>query len=102
MDPAVGEGRVGVSLLERSGRLTGYTTGIGFLGHAVGETDDDIMALVSTADGITGPGFLLPMRNADLFRRALEAGLRVAFVMTLMTVGLYNEPAGAWLPSVLY
>jgi hypothetical protein len=22
--------------------------------------------------------------------------------MTLMTIGLYNEPAGAYLPSVLY
>jgi hypothetical protein len=24
------------------------------------------------------------------------------FLMTLMSVGLYNEPAGAYLPSVLY
>jgi len=22
--------------------------------------------------------------------------------MTLMSIGLYNEPAGAWLPSVLF
>src|SRR5437764_803927 len=29
-------------VVERSGRLTGYTTGIGFLGHAVAETDDDV------------------------------------------------------------
>jgi len=21
---------------------------------------------------------------------------------TLMTIGLYNEPAGAWLPSIVY
>jgi hypothetical protein len=22
--------------------------------------------------------------------------------MTLMTMGLYNEPAGAWLPSIIF
>jgi len=27
---------------------------------------------------------------------------KVVQVMTLMTLGLYNEPAGAYLPSVLY
>jgi hypothetical protein len=26
----------------------------------------------------------------------------VAEPMTLMTLGLYNEPAGAYLPSILY
>jgi hypothetical protein len=35
-------------------------------------------------------------------QHALEAGLKLVFQMTLMTVGLYNEPAGAYLPSVLY
>jgi hypothetical protein len=48
-----------------------------------------------------GPGFLLPARNADLYRWCLGCGLRVVQVMTLMTFGLYNEPAGACLPSVL-
>jgi len=28
--------------------------------------------------------------------------LRVVHPMTLMTIGLYNEPVGAYLPSVLY
>jgi len=60
------------------------------------------MALVGAAERIAGPGFLLPMSNADLVRRALESRLRVVSVMTLMTVGLYNDPEGAWLPSVLY
>jgi hypothetical protein len=32
----------------------------------------------------------------------LEQGLRVVQPMTLMTMGLYNEPVGAYLPSVLY
>jgi hypothetical protein len=29
-------------------------------------------------------------------------GLRLVYPMTLMTMGLYNEPRGAYLPSVLY
>jgi hypothetical protein len=29
-------------------------------------------------------------------------GLRVVQPMTLMSTGLYNEPAGAFLPSVIY
>jgi hypothetical protein len=32
----------------------------------------------------------------------LTNGLRVVEPMTLMTLGLYNEPAGAYLPSILY
>jgi len=31
-----------------------------------------------------------------------ENGLRVVQPMTLMTSGLYNEPAGVYLPSVLF
>jgi hypothetical protein len=32
----------------------------------------------------------------------LETGLRVVQPMALMTVGLYNEPAGAYLPSISF
>jgi hypothetical protein len=49
-----------------------------------------------------GPGFLLPVSNGDVFRWALARGLRVVQVMTLMTLGLYHEPRGAYLPSILY
>ena len=75
---------------------------IGFFGHAVGETNDDLKALIGAANGFEGPGFLLPTRNGELLRWCLETGLRVVQPMTLMTIGLYNEPAGAFLPSVLY
>ena len=50
----------------------------------------------------TGPGILVPTRNATLFRWCLENGLRIVQPATLMTTGLYNEPAGAWLPSILF
>jgi predicted N-acetyltransferase YhbS len=90
------------SLVERDGRISGYATMIGFFGHAVGESNEDLKALIGAAPSIAGPGLLLPMRNADLFRWCLNRGLRVVHLMTLMSLDLYNEPAGAFLPSVIY
>jgi predicted N-acetyltransferase YhbS len=90
------------SVVERDGRISGYATMIGFFGHAVGESNEDLKALIGAAPSIVGPGLLLPMRNADLFRWCLNRGLRVVHTMTLMSLDLYNEPAGAFLPSVIY
>jgi GNAT superfamily N-acetyltransferase len=90
-------------LVERSGRITGYTTGIGFYSHSVAETDDDIIALIGAADAITfGAGFLVPMRNTKLMRWCLANGFRIAYVMNLMSLGMYQEPRGAFLASVGY
>jgi predicted N-acetyltransferase YhbS len=90
------------TVVERDGRIGGYATTIGFFGHAVGETNRDLQALIVGAKSFAGPGFLLPTRNTELFRWCLARGLRVIHPMTLMSQGLYNEPAGAFLPSVLY
>jgi GNAT superfamily N-acetyltransferase len=87
---------------ERSGRIVAYATLIGFFGHMVGESNADVQALIANADGFAGPGILVPTRDAGLFRWCLENGLRVVQPLTLMTVGFYNEPAGAYLPSILY
>jgi GNAT superfamily N-acetyltransferase len=90
------------TVVEHDGRLTGYATIVGFFGHAVGETNADVKALIGAAKEFAGPGFLLPTRNGELFRWCLTNGLRVTQPMTLMSRGLYNEPAGAFLPSILY
>jgi predicted N-acetyltransferase YhbS len=90
------------SVIFRNGRITAYSTSIGFFGHAVAETNDDIKALIAAAPAFGGPGFLLPTRNSELFRWCLDNKLRVVQPMTLMTLGLYNEPAGSFLPSILY
>ena len=90
------------SVVEHLGRITGYTTGIAFFGHSVAETNRDLMALIGAAPEFGGPGFLLPTRNHEVFSYCLGAGLKLVFQMTLMTVGLYNEPTGAYMPSVLY
>jgi hypothetical protein len=90
------------SVVEHAGRITGYATMVGFFGHAVGETNEDLKALIGAAASFPGPGFLLPTRNGDLLRWCLGQGLRVVQPMTLMSMGLYNEPKGAFLASVVY
>ena len=90
------------SVVERAGRTTGYATPVAYFGHAVAETNDDLKALIGAARAFPGPGFLLPARNGEMMRWCLAEGLRVTHTMTLMTIGLFNEPERAWLPSVLY
>jgi predicted N-acetyltransferase YhbS len=90
------------TVVEHGGRITGYATQVAFFGHAVGETNAELRALIGAAPAFPGPGFLVPTRNGELFRWCLEHGLRVVQPMTLMSVGLYNAPAGAFLPSILY
>jgi predicted N-acetyltransferase YhbS len=89
-------------VVEHLGRITGYASDIAFFAHAVGETNQDVEALIGSASEINGGGILVPTRNGELFRWCLQNGLRLVHQMTLMTIGLYNEPAGAYLPSVLY
>jgi GNAT superfamily N-acetyltransferase len=96
----VGQGAA--TVVEHDGRITGYATTVGFFGHAVGESNSELQALIGAAQTFAGAGFLVPMRNTQLFRWCLQRGLRVTQPMTLMSLGLYNEPAGAFLPSVLY
>jgi GNAT superfamily N-acetyltransferase len=89
-------------VVERDGRITGYASSLAFFGHAAAETNLDLQALIASADSFGGPGILVPSRNSALFQWALANGLRVVQPLTLMSVGLYNEPAGAWLPSILF
>jgi predicted N-acetyltransferase YhbS len=95
--------RQGTALVvEHAGRITGYATVLGFFGHAVAETNPDLQALIASQETFAGPGIIVPTRNATLLRWCLQNGLRVVEPLTLMSVGLYNEPAGAYLPSILY
>ena len=89
-------------VVEHLGEITAYASDIAFFGHAVAENNQGLKALISAASAFPAGGFLLPTRNGELFRWCLRNRLRLVHQMTLMTVGLYNEPAGAYLPSVLY
>jgi GNAT superfamily N-acetyltransferase len=90
------------TVVERRGAISGYATVIGFWGHAVAETNDDVQALIGAAPAILGAGFLVPTRNTELFRWCLAQGLRMTQPLTLMSRGLYNEPRGVVLPSILF
>jgi len=89
-------------VVERADRVAGYASHLAFFGHATAETNLDLQALIASAESFGGPGILVPSRSSALFRWCLENGLRVTQPMTLMSAGLYNEPAGAWLPSVMF
>lgn len=89
-------------IVERLGRITGYSTGISYFNHSVAETNDDLEALIGAAQHLDQPGIVVPLGNAELFRWCLARGLRVFFVMNMMTIGLYQEPRGAYLASVGY
>lgn len=90
------------TIVERDGRITGYASMIGFFGHSVGETNDDLKALIGNAEEFVGPGFHVPSRNAELMRWCLEQGLRIRQPMTLMSIGPYQKPTGAFIPSIIF
>jgi ribosomal protein S18 acetylase RimI-like enzyme len=89
-------------VVERLGRITGYTAGIQYFAHSVAETNDDLQAMIGAAEDFGTPGFLVPLANTELFRWCLAHGLHVFFVANMMTIGIYQEPEGAYMPSVGY
>ena len=97
-----GIGQGAALVVEHDGRITGYASQLGFFGHAVAETNEDLKAIIGAAQEVHGPGFLLPTRNSEAMRWCLENNLRVVQPMTLMSRGMYQEPRGAFIPSVLF
>ena len=89
-------------VVERAGRITGYASDLSFFGHGTCESNQDLQALLRSADSFGGPGVLIPSRNTEMIRWCLSNGLRVTQPLTVMTMGLYNDPRGAWFPSVLF
>ena len=90
------------AVVERDGEITGYSTGIGILCYSVGKTNDDLKALIGNAEVILGPGFFVPGRNHELLTWLLDSGFRIAWPANLMSIGNYQEPKGAFIPSLAY
>jgi hypothetical protein len=90
------------TVVEHAGHLCGYATSISAAGHAVGETTPAVQALIEAAPALGPGGFLVPLRNAELFHWCLTAGFRVVAPQTLMSRGFYQEPTGPFLSSILY
>jgi predicted N-acetyltransferase YhbS len=90
----------------RDGHITAYATTLTCFpaAHGVADTEADMRALIlgGLAAGVQPASFLLPTRQAGLFRWCLAEGLRVIKPMTYMAIGEYVEPRGCWIPSVLY
>ncbi|HEY6398330.1 MAG TPA: GNAT family N-acetyltransferase [Solirubrobacteraceae bacterium] len=89
-------------VVERPGGICGYASGFGYGWHAVAETNEQLIALIGSAQAFLGLGILVPTRNTELLHWCLAHGLKLVQQSTLMTIGLYNEPSGAWLPSITY
>jgi len=89
-------------VVERAGRITGYASTLAFSGHATAENNPDLQALLTSVESFGGPGILVPSRNTALLRWCLLNGLKIVQPLTLMSIGLYNDPPGAWLPSILF
>jgi predicted N-acetyltransferase YhbS len=90
---------------ERNGEIVAYASGVTFwpMAHGVGEKDEDMQALLlGAADTVDDPLALLVPLRSSLFRWCLDQGLRAVKPMNLMARGEYNEPRGAWFPSVIY
>ena len=91
----------------RDGKIRAYAAAPHFwaLNHAVAETIEDMAAVLAGASlnsNGTPLSFLLPIREAELFRWCLKSGLRVLKPMNLMSMGEYKEPTKPYLPSVGY
>lgn len=100
IEGAIAQGHAAVA--EFAGRIVAYSTTLGFFGHSVAESNDGLKALIGAAREFQGPGFLLPTRNAEMFRWCLAQGMRMVQPMTLMSLGQYTEPAKPFLPSILF
>ena len=89
-------------VVERGGGITGYATSLAFFGHATAESNQDLQALIASVETFIGSGILVPSRNSALLRWCLANGLRVVQPLTLMSIGLYSNPSGVWLPSITF
>jgi hypothetical protein len=65
-------------------------------------SNEDLTALIASADQFSWNGFLVPLRNAELVRWCFEQGLQIVYMLNLMSLGYYQEPRGSFLASIGY
>jgi GNAT superfamily N-acetyltransferase len=88
----------------RQGKLTALVVP-GFFGFGVADSNDDLLATVTTAIRGGTPftmRWLVPARNTELYRMVMKSGGRLARLCNLMSMGPYETPSGAWFPSIAY
>jgi GNAT superfamily N-acetyltransferase len=88
-------------VVECDGEISGYNTGVGFVGHGVGKSNDDAKAMICASNEFIGPGIMIPTANGDLFRWCLNNGLRLNQQFTLMDTNPTGSANGAYWPNIL-
>lgn len=99
VDGAIAHGTA--SVVESDSGISGYSTGVSFIGHAVGAANDDLKALIAATEVIGEPGVLIPTTNGELFNWCLKNGLRVNQQLTLMDTAPSALPTGVYWPGIL-
>ena len=61
-------------VVERLGQITGYASDIGFAGHAVAETNQDLKVLIGATPAFPGPVFCSPPETTTSSRGASKTG----------------------------
>jgi len=89
-------------IIEKRGKIRGYSAGIGLFGHSVASSNEDLKALIAGSPVITGPGFFVPARNREIIMWLLGKEFRILWPGNLMTLGPYEEPNMPFLPSLAY
>jgi predicted N-acetyltransferase YhbS len=90
------------AVLERKDRIVGYACSIGFRGHAVASTVEDLTVLVAHAPKSLGAGLFIPTRNGALLRWLFHNGARALWPAAILSIGDFHEPTIPYLPSMLF
>jgi hypothetical protein len=89
-------------VVEHDDRISGYSTGLANFGHTAGETNEDLKALIGAASEFAGPRDPHAARQQRAGRLVPSQWPTGRTADDLMTIGLYNEPARFYLPSIHY
>jgi predicted N-acetyltransferase YhbS len=90
------------TVVERDSEIVGYACGIGFRGHAVCETTEELKSLIAHSPKHPNAGFFVPTRNGELLRWLFQHGVRALWPATLMASGGYQQPTSAFLPAMAF
>jgi len=96
--------RIGLQgfVLDRGGATVAYYFP-GFIGHGHAASDADMAGLMAHAARYAPPPFqksLVPLSETSLQRDLLRRGARTIKLFNYMTVGPFERPTGAWIPSI--
>jgi GNAT superfamily N-acetyltransferase len=90
------------TVVELDSKIVGYACGIGFRGHAVCETTEELKSLIAHSPKLPGVGFFVPTRNGELLRWLFQHSVRALWPATLMSRGGYQQSTSDYLPAMAF